>query len=266
MPRPVHSPKKCSRGCEEAVTHLSPFRLLTSAATGTFRLPCAVVSSYFAFVHCIVTAGPTFEPLDEVRRLTNFSSGKLGAQLADFLVARGHQVTLLYGHYATYRDKQSAQRIVPFDTTRDLQEKLKSLAKEKVDAVFHAAAVSDFGFGKVFTRDANGDLREVTSGKLSTREGTLLAELVPTPKIISSLREWFPTSRIVGWKYEVDGDRASVIGKAIQQIRENKTDGCVANGKAYGFGFGLVSVNGEQKHFRDTRELYSALEKLALGT
>jgi phosphopantothenate---cysteine ligase (CTP) len=51
----------------------------------------------------VVTAGPTFEPLDEVRRLTNFSSGKLGSQLADYLVAHGHQVILLYGHYSTYR-------------------------------------------------------------------------------------------------------------------------------------------------------------------
>lgn len=122
--------------------------------------------------------------------------------------------------------------------------------------------MSDFGFGKVFERGANGKLHEVTSGKISTREGTLLAELVPTPKIISSLREWFPKSRIVGWKYEVEGDRASVIAKAVQQIRENKTDECVANGKAYGFGFGLVSTKGEPKHFSDTTDLYGALENL----
>jgi phosphopantothenoylcysteine decarboxylase/phosphopantothenate--cysteine ligase len=215
-----------------------------------------------AFVHCIVTAGPTFEPLDEVRRLTNFSSGKLGAQLADFLVGHGHQVTLLYGHYSTYRGQLSAQRVVPFDTTRDLRDKLESLAKEKVDAVFHAAAVSDFGFGKVFERAPDGGLREVTSGKLSTRAGTLLAELVPTPKIISTLRNLFPKSRVVGWKYEVEGDRVGVVAKAFDQIRENKTDACVANGKAYGFGFGLVLVNGEVKHFSDTTELFGALEKL----
>lgn len=214
-------------------------------------------------MHCVVTAGPTYEPLDEVRRLTNFSSGKLGSQLADFLVANGHQVTLLYGHYSTYREKQSAKRVVPFDTTRDLSDKLKSFAKENVGAVFHAAAVSDFGFGKVFERMANGELREVTSGKISTRDGTLLAELVPTPKIVSSLRVFFPKSRIVGWKYEVDGDRASVIAKAVQQIRENKTDACVANGKAYGFGFGLVSARGEAKHFSDTKDLYVALEQIA---
>ena len=213
-------------------------------------------------MHCVVTAGPTYEPLDEVRRLTNFSTGKLGSQLADFLVAQGHQVTLLYGHYSTYHEKQNAQRIVPFDTTADLRAKLESLGKEKVDAVFHAAAVSDFGFGKIWERSASGELREARSGKISTRDGTLLAELVPTPKIISSLRQFFPTSRIVGWKYEVEGDRPGVIAKAEQQIRENKTDACVANGKAYGFGFGVISADGAPKHFSDTKELYSALEKM----
>ena len=131
-----------------------------------------------------------------------------------------------------------------------------------MDVLFHAAAVSDFGFGKIFERHSDGELREVKSGKISTRAGTLLAELAPTPKIISSLRQFFPTSRIVGWKYEVDGDRESVMAKAVEQIRENKTDACVANGKAYGFGFGLVSVGGEQRHFSDTRELYEALERL----
>lgn len=213
-------------------------------------------------MHCVVTAGPTYEPLDEVRRLTNFSSGKLGSQLADFLVAQGHEVTLLYGHYATYHEKQSAQKVVRFDTTADLQNKLESLAKEKVDAIFHAAAVSDFGFGKVFERAANGDLREVTSGKISTRGGTLLAELVPTPKIIASLREWFPQSCIVGWKYEVEGDRASVLAKAIRQLHDNKTDACVMNGKAYGFGFGLAVSDGAARHFSDTTELYQALAYL----
>ena len=53
-------------------------------------------------MNCIVTAGPTFEPLDDVRRLTNFSTGRLGTELANFLAARGHKVTLLIGETATY--------------------------------------------------------------------------------------------------------------------------------------------------------------------
>src|SRR3954471_6241897 len=59
--------------------------------------------NYTGGVHCLVTAGPTYEPLDEVRRLTNFSTGQLGTELAAFLTANGHRVTLLIGEQSTYR-------------------------------------------------------------------------------------------------------------------------------------------------------------------
>jgi len=219
-----------------------------------------------AAMNCVVTAGPTYEPLDDVRRLTNFSTGKLGSQLGDFLVAQGHQVTLLCGYYAIYHEPQKAQRIIRFDTTADLRAKLEMLAADNVDAVFHAAAVSDFAFGKVWARSADGEMREAKSGKISTRGGTLLAELVPTQKIISGLRSLFPEACLVGWKYEVDGNREGVVAKAVQQIKENKINGCVANGKAYGFGFGLVTGDRSAAHYSDSRELYGELEKLALAT
>jgi phosphopantothenoylcysteine decarboxylase/phosphopantothenate--cysteine ligase len=130
-----------------------------------------------------------------------------------------------------------------------------------VDAVFHAAAVSDFAFGKIWRRSAEGDLTEVQAGKLSSRQGTLLAELVPTPKIITELRQWFPQTRLVGWKYEVEGDRAGAIQQARRQITECRMDACVANGPAYGGGFGLVrGGGGECLHLSDRAALFVALE------
>lgn len=213
-------------------------------------------------MHCVVTAGPTYEPLDSVRRLTNMSTGRLGSLLADFLVEQGHQVTLLLGHYSTFHGVQKAQKTERFTTTEDLRSRLEAFADQSVDAVFHAAAVSDFGFGKVYHRTGDGRLEEATSGKFSTREGALLAELIPTRKIITELRGWFPKAALVGWKYEVDGDRSSVIAKAGQQIADCKTNACVANGPAYGFGFGLVSPRGDLGHFSDTRLLFQALEEL----
>jgi len=54
-------------------------------------------------MRCLVTAGPTYEPLDAVRRLTNFSTGRLGSELAAFLAAHGHKVRLLLGEQATFR-------------------------------------------------------------------------------------------------------------------------------------------------------------------
>ncbi|HWX21101.1 MAG TPA: phosphopantothenoylcysteine decarboxylase [Candidatus Binatia bacterium] len=215
-------------------------------------------------MRCIVTAGPTYEPLDQVRRLTNFSTGRLGSELVNFLAARGHEVTLLIGQQATWRGERHARRLQTFTTTASLREGLRSLAAESVDAVFHAAAVSDFAFGKISARSAAGDLTEISSGKISTRQGTLLAELVPTPKIIAELRHWYPRARLVGWKYEVEGDRPSVIELAEKQNAECQTDACVANGPAYGAGFGLVKRGGGYTHLADTTALFEALESFTL--
>ena len=116
-------------------------------------------------MNCIVTAGPAFEPLDDVRRLTNFSTGRLGTELANYLAARGHNVLLLLGEQATYAGERRAQRIESFSTTADLRAKLKSLAAKKVDAIFHSAAVSDFAFGRIFAPDAANKLVEIKSAK-----------------------------------------------------------------------------------------------------
>lgn len=213
-------------------------------------------------MNCIVTAGPTYESLDEVRRLTNFSTGRLGSELVNFLSARGHQVTLLIGQQATYRGHRHAQRVETFTTTADLRDRLQALAAQSTDAVFHAAAVSDFTFGKIWNRSPQGEMTEIKSAKISTRQGTLFAELVPTPKIIAELRSWYPNALLVGWKFEVDGGRATVISAAERQITECRTNACVANGRAYGDGFGLVTVGGPCLHQTDAESLFKALEAL----
>ena len=213
-------------------------------------------------MNCIITAGPTFEPLDDVRRLTNFSTGRLGTELANYLTARGHHVTLLVGESATYAGKRRAQTVKTFSTTADLRAKLNALRGQKVDAIFHAAAVSDFVFGKMFVREASGKLKPFSpSKKISTRGGSLFVELVPTPKIIAELRGWFPKTKIVGWKFEADGGRSDALQAATRQLADCATDFCVANGPAYGQGFNLVSEDGK-KHFATAGKLFAALENL----
>ena len=216
-------------------------------------------------MNCIVTAGPTYEALDDVRRLTNFSTGRLGTELANYLTARGHQVTLLIGEAATWPGGRQAQTVKVFASTRDLHAALQPGLRRRVDAIFHAAAVSDFGFGKMFTRDAAGRLKAFRpTKKISTRAGSLLVELVPTPKIIAELRGWYPRTRLVGWKFEADGQRPDALDAARKQLADCHTDACVANGPAYGKGFAIVTATG-QKHFADKQKLFAALETLALG-
>ncbi len=210
----------------------------------------------------VVTAGPTYEPLDEVRRLTNFSTGKLGSELANFLTNQGHEVVLLVGYYATHRGELKARRVETFTTTADLRARLEALSASGAVAVFHAAAVSDFTFGGVWERGETGELIRCAERKISTRKGQLLAELKPTPKIISELRGWFPQAQLAGWKYELDGDRALVIDVARQQLAKNHTNACVVNGAAYGDGFGLVTDAGRCEHLPEAAALYQALARL----
>ncbi|HTG45306.1 MAG TPA: phosphopantothenoylcysteine decarboxylase [Verrucomicrobiae bacterium] len=208
----------------------------------------------------LVTLGPSCEPLDAVRRLTNFSTGKLGTELANYLTDAGHEVTALRGHYSTWRGELRAVDIKEFATSADLLALLQG--SPCFDAVFHAAAVSDFAFGSVFEKRDDGVLTPVFSGKYSTRAGTLLAELVPTPKIIARMRSLFPGAKLIGWKYEVDGARAAAVEAARHQILENHTDGCVVNGPAYGAGYGLVVKSERIGHCQTGPELFQALDYL----
>jgi phosphopantothenoylcysteine decarboxylase/phosphopantothenate--cysteine ligase len=96
---------------------------------------------------CIVTAGPTFEPLDDVRRLTNFSTGRLGSCLADYLQERMPQVRtyLLRGLASTFQ-AAGALDVQSFSTPSDLCSRNCALGDRQPCAIFHAAAVNDFGF------------------------------------------------------------------------------------------------------------------------
>jgi phosphopantothenoylcysteine decarboxylase/phosphopantothenate--cysteine ligase len=171
-------------------------------------------------------------------------------------------VILLIGTMATHGGERRAQRVETFTTTADLREKLKAVSSKKVDAIFHAAAVSDFAFGRIFTPNESGKLAEIKAvNKISTRQGKLLVELVATPKIIAGLRGWFPRTRIVGWKFKADGGRADAISAAKEQITGCSTDLCIANGPAYGEGFGWVARDGSVVHLSSAPLLFEALDK-----
>ena len=216
-------------------------------------------------MHCIVTAGPTYEPIDQVRRLTNHSTGQLGTGLAKRLADDGHEVTLLRGRAATHKEMPEGIGFQEFTTTADLTEKLECLARAEPVAggVFHTAAISDFAVGQIFQRADDGQLKPLNAGKISSRIGHLLLELKSTPKIIASLREWFKEALLLGWKYEVDGDRDSALGQGKTQIVENQTNGCVVNGPAYGNGFGWLSNDHPAEHLADKAELFNRLAGLA---
>ncbi len=194
----------------------------------------------------LLTCGPSYEPIDDVRRITNFSTGALGVRLASALAEAGHEVTCFKGVGATTPHGAGAARIVPFSTNDDLLARLAAVERcEEIGAFLHVAALADF---KV-RRDAGAER------KLSSRAGEITLTLVPAAKVISELRGLFPKARIVGWKYELDGTREEALAKGARQIAENGTDGCVVNGAAYGRGFGVVRTGLPLVHLADADAL-----------
>ena len=214
---------------------------------------------------CVVTAGPAIEPLDEVRRLSNFSTGRLGTELAAFLAHLGHQVILLRSESAVFTAHPHGVTLQLFSSSKDLAELLEKLARRDLDSVFHAAAVSDFTFGKVYQRSEDGALLEIESRKFSTAQRQLLVELKPVPKIIARLRDWFPRAYLAGWKYEVEGGRDDLIDKGRTQLQINHTNCCVLNGPGYGPGYGVLTDDGSYSDFSRKEQLFFHLEKIAWG-
>jgi len=196
----------------------------------------------------VITSGPSFEPIDKVRRLSNSSTGELGTILAEGLAEAGHKVILFRGVASTFAAPLWPVEVLPFTTNEDLAAGLAGLpAREEISAVFHAAALGDFRVKEI----TDGQGNPVPGQKISSRAGELKLILEPAPKLISSLRRLFPASILVGWKFEFDGTSADVVAKGRAQIDECLTDACVLNGAAYGSGFGVISRAGEQVHLPD---------------
>lgn len=212
----------------------------------------------------IVTAGPAYEALDEVRRLTNPSTGRLGTELANHLERQNVEVTLLIGADAAWKGEVFARRLISFTTVESLTKALRSLSQETFDAVYHAAAVSDFRFGKIY--NAQKIVQTTGKGKLSTDSGRFLAELIPTPKILPSLRSMFPEAFLVGWKYEVEGAPQTAVEKSRLQLKTCQTNLSITNGPAYGNGFAVVDSDGSMVHAKSRESLYEILSGRLLAS
>jgi phosphopantothenoylcysteine synthetase/decarboxylase len=200
----------------------------------------------------IVTTGPSYEPIDEVRRLTNSSTGELGVLLSNQLAGAAFEVICLKGIGATFPGPAENCAVRPFTTNDDLFQQLSSLsAAGDVGAVFQVAALCDFKVKSVV--DEHGQKQE--SAKIESRAGALTVVLEPARKVIAATRDLFPKAVLVGWKYELAGDRSDALVRAWRQLKENRTDACVLNGKAYGSGFALCTLPNHIHDLRDKNEV-----------
>ncbi len=155
----------------------------------------------------LISSGPTREPVDAVRFLSNYSTGTMGAALASAALARGHRVTVVTGPSQAPLPKGA--RVVPVEQAAEMAQAMRRAAP-RADAILMAAAVADFRPARVLR------------AKLSRRRGLTL-KLVPTQDIIGTL----PRRRrqvVVGFAVEVAG----TLEKARRKLREKRLDLLVA--------------------------------------
>ena len=197
----------------------------------------------------VVTCGPASAPIDSVRRITNFATGEIGSILCQALLKAGWDVICLRGEGSTFPAPEGVD-VRMFSTNDSLAALFQSLAAAP-NAIFHAAALCDFQVADI---EGGAEMK-----KIPTRDGALTLHLEPAPKILPCLRVWFPGAFIVGWKYELDGDRFAALAKGAAQIRECRTHACVVNGAAYGEGFGILLPNETLTEVADKRGLAAVL-------
>ncbi|MBF0521739.1 MAG: hypothetical protein HQL24_01640 [Candidatus Omnitrophica bacterium] len=142
-----------------------------------------------SLIKVLITCGPTWVPIDDVRVISNISTGTLGQMLAQDFARAGGKVTLIEGPVQRPLESKTI-KILKFKLYDELFALLKKQLTDHFDVIIHLAAVSDYQLKKTFR------------SKLSSHLTRLDLKLVPTKKIIEQLKRIAPKSFLVGFKLE----------------------------------------------------------------
>ena len=198
----------------------------------------------------VVTAGPTWEPIDPVRFVGNRSTGKMGFAVAEEVFGQGANVILVVGPGTL--EPPEGPEVVRVTTAEEMRDAVRRAA-EDADAVVMAAAVADF-------RPA-----AAAEGKLKKHEGPPEVRLVPTPDILAELGASTDRPVLVGFAAETEDVEAA----GRRKLEAKGVDLLVANevGRE-GTGFGsdtnraaILAADGQDEPLRDwtKRELAAAI-------
>lgn len=166
----------------------------------------------------LITAGPTWVALDQVRVISNQATGETGFILADKFKKQGAQVTLLLGPGSFYHNNQTNIKVIYFKYFSELAQLLKKELKTKrYAAVIHAAAVADYQTKK--------NIRH----KVSSLRKSWMINLVPTRKLIKDSRAYQPDLFVVGFKFQPDTRASMLIARGKKLLLKENLDLVVAN-------------------------------------
>jgi phosphopantothenoylcysteine decarboxylase/phosphopantothenate--cysteine ligase len=171
-------------------------------------------SSVLAGKKVLITAGPTTEPIDPVRVITNSSTGKTGVLLAAELVSAGARVTLVYGP-GTERPPKGA-RTIHVKTVQQMFDAVKKELGRKFDVVILSAAAADY-------------TTKPTSSKIKSTKYEMIIKLQKAPKIIDHVKKIQKDTFLVGFKAETDVSRKRLVESAKTKLKESKADMIIAN-------------------------------------
>lgn len=172
----------------------------------------------------MITAGPTVEPIDAVRYISNHSSGKMGFALAEAALERGAEVTLVSGPVSL--ENPEGAHVVKVKTARDMLE-AASAAFESADIAIFSAAVADM-------RPANPSERKLKKGSDDSALSSI--ELIENPDILKTLGHSKAEGQfVVGFAAETD----DVIDNARVKLEKKNADLIVANWVGGGRVFGM---------------------------
>ncbi len=150
----------------------------------------------------LVTAGGTSDPIDQVRNLTNTSTGQTGLALANHLYRRGSDVQLV-----TSRDSGFLESVKRFKTSNELYKIVLDEVRSNYDYIFMAAAISDF--------ELPDDTR--VKGKISSQDD-LHIKLVPRKKLIEIIEQVKPKrTKIIAFKLTANADSEEKL-KSIEKL------------------------------------------------
>ena len=202
----------------------------------------------------LITAGPTWVPVDNTRVISNIATGETGILLAKELQKLGAKVTLLLGPVNSCCLNKKI-RLLHFKFFAELKDFVtKELKARKYDLLVHSAAVADYQ-PSVVKRE------KIKSGKKVLR-----LNLIPTQKIIDLMRKASPYSFLVGFKFEPGVNKKMLLKRANILLCRSDLDLVVANNicknryQAY-----IVNKHKAFGPFQSKRILITNLTKAIIG-
>ena len=186
----------------------------------------------------VITAGGTSEKIDNVRKITNSSTGKLGMIIANQFLEELEDVKVYYVcSKNSLKPIDERVEIIEIDGTNELKERIEDLlVNNSIDYFVHSMAVSDYTTDYVTSLNRikeslinNSAIETISCNKISSYEDNLVIVLKPTPKIISIIKDISPSTYLVGFKL-LDGVTKDELIEVAKKLRDkNNCDLVIAN-------------------------------------